>query len=170
MSVPIGKAEGLESRDAAGVLKPPSPQWWSRLANPGSQVTNSDAFYCVPFECFCLLHCLWKENASLLTNYDPPGRLWPPINTALAWSNNQNGIWKENSSWQNEKHIPCLYPALSNGYNWLHTPFFLLPLDFFRHRAILSYETNKQQQKKNTQKVKTQAPQDWSHFNLKRRK
>lgn len=55
------------------------------------------------------------KQTSFLTKYAPPGRLWPPINTAVAWSYNQNGIWKGNSSWQNEKHIP-LNPAPSNTY------------------------------------------------------
>lgn len=50
---------------------------------------------------------------------------WPPINTAIAWSYNQNRIWEGYSSWQNEKHTspPKPNPTLSNAHNELKTPF-----------------------------------------------
>lgn len=77
-----------------------------------------------------------KKKNFFLTKSAPPARLWPPINTAVAWSYNQNGIWKGNSSWQNEKHIP-LNPTLSNAHNGLRTPILTSPWISTNSRAFL---------------------------------
>lgn len=67
-----------------------------------------------------------RKKTFFLSKSAPPARLWPPINTAVAWSYNQNGIWKGNSSWQNEKHSP-LNPTLSNAHEGLRTPILSSP-------------------------------------------
>ena len=76
------------------------------------------------------------KKTFFLTKSAPPARLWPPINAAVAWSYNRNGIWKGNSSWRNEKHIP-LNLTLSNAHKGLWTPILSFPLDFYKQPCFL---------------------------------
>lgn len=95
-----------------------------------------------------------KKKMFFLTKPPSPARLRPPVNTAVARSYNQNGIWKGNSSWQNEKHIP-LNPALSSAHNGLRTPSLCSLWISTNSRVFLKGRISSW--------LKAQVPPHWSH-------